>query len=376
MRPLGLTLERPTLHSLLMQAACDEGIDVRCKQRVTIYSESTSTGWVELSNGETLSATIVVAADGIHSKSWQVVTGKEPQVHPSGNAMFRTAFPVEHALMDPGLREKWQADTTGDPMAFFLGPHSHGIMCFTKDTAAWVWMHNDDPETSLESWTATLSSEDALKQLDAEGEWSPDFRAIIAATPPKHIVDWRLMWRDLQEQWVSPRGRIVQIGDAAHAFLPTSVNGGTQALEDAISLPVCLRLAVEKDEDGVAAMPMGARVHNKLRLDRVSCLQKYGVQRRNAFRNVDWEAAKTDTRKVAFGPPKWQTEHDPAVYAEEQFDSCKESLLTGVQFGNTNVAPGYVHQPWRVDEIVDSLDSQQATVGDALDWKIASGRRK
>ena len=51
---------------------------------------------------------------------------------------------------------------------------------------------------------------------------------------------------------------MVQVGDAAHAFLPTSVNGGTQAFEDAVSLPCCLRIAInQKGLEGISTATKG-----------------------------------------------------------------------------------------------------------------------
>lgn len=49
------------------------------------------------------------------------------------------------------------------------------------------------------------------------------------------------------------------LGDAAHTMLPTSGNGGTQAVEDAMSLAACLQIA------GKGHVPQATRVHNKLR---------------------------------------------------------------------------------------------------------------
>jgi 2-polyprenyl-6-methoxyphenol hydroxylase-like FAD-dependent oxidoreductase len=42
---------------------------------------------------------------------------------------------------------------------------------------------------------------------------------------------------------LSPGARVVQIGDAAHSFLPASGNGATQAIEDAVTIASCLQLA-------------------------------------------------------------------------------------------------------------------------------------
>lgn len=96
---------------------------------------------------------------------------------------------------------------------------------------------------------------------------------------------------------------MVQVGDAAHAFLPTLVNGGMQAFEDAVSLPCCLRMAIK--QKGLDGIPIATRVHNTLRLDRVSFIQQIGFKRRHAYYNLDWEAVKKDPSIVASEPAKW-----------------------------------------------------------------------
>ena len=72
-------------------------------------------------------------------------------------------------------------------------------------------------------------------------------------------MDFKLMWRDPRDKWASPKGRVIQIGDAAHAFLPTSASGATMALEDSFSLATCLQLS------GKSNAPLAVKVHNHLR---------------------------------------------------------------------------------------------------------------
>jgi 2-polyprenyl-6-methoxyphenol hydroxylase-like FAD-dependent oxidoreductase len=72
-------------------------------------------------------------------------------------------------------------------------------------------------------------------------------------------IDWKLMWRDPQEKWTSPKGRVIQIGDSAQTFLPSSATAGSMAIEDAFSLAACLEIAGEKD------IPIATQVHNKLK---------------------------------------------------------------------------------------------------------------
>lgn len=78
-------------------------------------------------------------------------------------------------------------------------------------------------------------------------------------TPPKSVVDYQLLWRDPNPKWVSDGGLILQLGDSAHSFLPTSANGATQAMEDGISISACLRLA------GKNNVSLATRIHTALR---------------------------------------------------------------------------------------------------------------
>lgn len=77
--------------------------------------------------------------------------------------------------------------------------------------------------------------------------WSPIFQRLVKCTPPKTIINFELWWRDPQLQWASPSSRVVQIGDSAHSFLPSSGNGATQAFEDAVSLAACLQIGGKKN---------------------------------------------------------------------------------------------------------------------------------
>lgn len=100
------------------------------------------------------------------------------------------------------------------------------------------------------------STDKALKQVEG---WEPYVTELIKATPDNKVLDWKLMWRNPQPQWTSPAGRVVQIGDAAHPFLPTSASGGTMAMEDAFSLVTCLQVAGKDD------IALATKVHNHLR---------------------------------------------------------------------------------------------------------------
>lgn len=89
--------------------------------------------------------------------------------------------------------------------------------------------------------------------------WAPIFRKLVETTPADTIVNFELLWRDPQPSWTSPAARVIQIGDAAHSYLPSSGNGATQAIEDAVSLASCLQIG------GKENIPTSVRAHIRFR---------------------------------------------------------------------------------------------------------------
>lgn len=149
---------------------------------------------------------------------------------------------------------------------------------------------------------------------------------------------------------------MIQLGDAAHCFLPSSGNGGTQAMEDAVSLAACLAIGGSKDR-----IPDATRVHNLLRFERVSFLQAMGVANREG---------RNSEKKLSKRPPvpgRWLSEHDPEEYAYENFDKALAHITDQGPFQNTNRPRGVEYAPWTIDELVDDLDNGRPTILDG-DW--------
>ncbi len=60
-----------------------------------------------------------------------------------------------------------------------------------------------------------MDADEAMQLVYDQQNWDPAFLALVRQTPPKSVVDWRLMWRNPQSKIVSTQGRVVQLGDAA-----------------------------------------------------------------------------------------------------------------------------------------------------------------
>jgi 2-polyprenyl-6-methoxyphenol hydroxylase-like FAD-dependent oxidoreductase len=214
-------------------------------------------------------------------------------------------------------------------------------------------LSDQEKEQAKESWSSSVSAEEVLATLAGCPGWDPDVLEIIGQIAPGSCVDWTLIWRDPQPKWASDGGRVVQLGDTAHAFLPTSGNGATQALEDALSLAACLRVA------GKGREHVATKVHGKLRFERVSLLQQSGFVHRKFMHHVDLDAAEADPGIITMSHPEWVWGHDPVDYAVQNYAQAERHVLEGAEFQNTNVPPGFVYQPWT---IASEMEKERADV--------------
>lgn len=100
---------RPKFVKALLAQARSIGIDVTFGTRVIDYFEDgeKQKAGVILANGDTLEAEVVIAADGVGTKSNKLVNGHDIRAYPSGFSIFRTAFPIDIALSDPEVRARW-----------------------------------------------------------------------------------------------------------------------------------------------------------------------------------------------------------------------------------------------------------------------------
>lgn len=110
------------------------------------------------------------------------------------------------------------------------------------NTNSYTNLHPKDTGNADESWRGTGSAEDVLRVMKESPGWDPAVLEVVAQTPDDTVIDWKLLWRDPKPKWHSDGGRVIQLGDSAHSFLPTSGNGATQAMEDSLSLATCLTL--------------------------------------------------------------------------------------------------------------------------------------
>ena len=223
-----LTCRRADLAALLADEAARRGAEVRYGARVVGVEEHPERVEVVLEDGSRVAGDLLVGADGVRSRTRRII---DPAA-PDGRYVGLTNF--------GGI-------TRGTPLAADLAPEAwhfvFGRRAFfgahpTPDGDV-VWFVNaprapiDADERARTSpaqwqaWLVGLLADDvgpaaalvAAGELELSGDSTYDLG---------HVPVWH-------------RGRLLVIGDAAHAPSPSSGQGASMALEDAVELARCLR---------------------------------------------------------------------------------------------------------------------------------------
>ncbi|KAI8659175.1 hypothetical protein NCS56_01134300 [Fusarium sp. Ph1] len=190
----GLGMCRSLFHSLLHQYTLHLGIPIRYAAKVVDYFEADDHAGVHLEDGGDLTADIVVAADGIGSRSWHLINGTKEQPISSGLALFRSTYPLEQALKSPLVAEVWK-DIDCESRLYF-GPGAHMVLGKTSKEMIWMLTHKDDGGAE-EDWAKSTDPKKALPYVEG---WAPWFKHLITPTPEDGVVDFKLMWRNPKEK--------------------------------------------------------------------------------------------------------------------------------------------------------------------------------
>ncbi len=231
-RPDGLTslmMPRATLYSALAEEARSRGVAVRHGAELTTATVDDEGVTARFADGTTARGDVLIGADGIHSPVRTLIdpTATAPRYVPVLNLGgyipdFTVDVPAREFRMQFGTRcfFAWMPTPDGGTVWFANPPER-------TEPARGVLSGVDDAE-----WRRRLHTL-------MEGDAGPAGAIIDAAPGP--LVGWATYDLPVVERWHDGRGRMVLIGDAAHATSPAAGQGAAMALEDAVILAQCVR---------------------------------------------------------------------------------------------------------------------------------------
>jgi len=231
---------------------------VRTSHKCVDFEQDADEARLTFANGETATADVVIAADGIHSVLQKHVVETARPVH-SGSVAYRGLLEADKL---PGWRKGACQLWMGQGKHFMTYPVRSGTLI---NYVAFI----PTSEETRESWSAVGDRDKLAAEFTG---WDPRVTGLLEKV--ETCFWWGLYDRQPLDTWTN--GRLVLLGDAAHAMLPHLGQGANQAIEDGVALGVLL----EGQTPGRVAEILPH--YEKLRRERAYIVQ--GEARRNGHR--------------------------------------------------------------------------------------------
>jgi 2-polyprenyl-6-methoxyphenol hydroxylase-like FAD-dependent oxidoreductase len=219
-------IQRHGLQEALIEAL---GADkVRMGSEVVGVEQDGDSATLLLADGGRASGDVVIAADGAHSVLRDRVCGEHRALRYSGFSGWSAVLPFTHELLPERHHvEIWEKGSKGG-VADVGGGHARWY-AIQRAPAGGTSTDKTEILTHIDGWYELLA--DAVNATPAEG---------IVRTEAWDLAPLK-SWRD---------GRVVMLGDAAHATTPFAAMGACMAIEDADLLG---RLLVEQPYEAAVA---------------------------------------------------------------------------------------------------------------------------
>lgn len=207
-----LAIHRAALHQVLIDQLPENAIHLG--KRITAFTELSNCVQLHFANGETEQVDYLLACDGIHSPIRQQIF---PDIHPryAGYTCWRA---IVHL---PDLDYPQASETWGKGGRMGIVPLKDGYYYWFACLSGPA----NDPKLNKFS-TAEL--------LEAFGKYHAPIPEVLRQTPAESIIHGDIC--DLPPLPHYANGRVLLMGDAAHATTPNMGQGACQAIEDAVIL--------------------------------------------------------------------------------------------------------------------------------------------
>ncbi len=224
------SLTRSALYEVLTDEMNAQRLEINYEKRLKTITQDATQAVAHFADGTYAEGDILIGADGIHSQTRSIILPNGPKpayigIIAMGGLVLGSAVP---SML---RRDKQSLNFTYGPKGFFgyMGVHAGNVM----------WWSNLPSEKELTpEELAGLSLESIKKDMLAiyHGYHEP-IPALIANT----LSPVKVNISDILSLPKWHAGRVLLIGDAAHAVSPNAGQGASMALEDAMYLAKLLR---------------------------------------------------------------------------------------------------------------------------------------
>ncbi|KAI9685153.1 MAG: hypothetical protein M1822_004740 [Bathelium mastoideum] len=232
-----IRITRKVLIHELTEMVKEAGVEIHYGKNFTKIVNDDAYGVVfEFADRTRERAEMLIGADGIHSK---VRSYLFPDVHPhyAGFLGVTYCFPRASVHMEENL--PLPVSVRGKQGSFIITLQTEG------GKEIFVGRQYKYEQKDRSGWDTLLQDKQGLIDMlqRDDNAWTPLVQAVQAqvSTPEAHFVNvWPFYTVPKMDRWHSSTGRVVMIGDAAHAIPPSAGQGANQAFEDSYSLAMLL----------------------------------------------------------------------------------------------------------------------------------------
>ncbi|ATB34889.1 2-polyprenyl-6-methoxyphenol hydroxylase [Cystobacter fuscus] len=213
--PANLGISRLALHKVLSSTAEEKGTRIRLGLTIEHLAQDANGVDVVFTDGSRGRYDLVVGADGLYSRVRSMIFGKELKPRFTGQSVFRHNFPRPPEI---------------DHLVVFYGKNHNAGLCPLSKDLMYMFVTSEEPGNPR-------MPEDQLAELMRDR--LAEFGGILGRlreqiTDPKQVVYKPMEVIFVPDSWY--RGRVVLMGDAAHAMTPHVSQGAGMAVEDAVVL--------------------------------------------------------------------------------------------------------------------------------------------
>jgi 2-polyprenyl-6-methoxyphenol hydroxylase-like FAD-dependent oxidoreductase len=244
-------IARPKLHSILQDAAKATGANVRLGITVQAIEQNETQTNVVFTDGNTGQYDLVVGADGLRSKVREMVFGAMPKPKFENQIVWRYNVKKPEQVKD---------------ICMWMGDPKVGIVPLSPDTM--YLFITDGPYESIPKFADNALAEDMRQRLAGYAHIPLMAELRDQITDSSKVVVRPFETILVPAPW--HRGRVVLVGDSAHAMTAHIAQGAALAIEDAVVLTE--EIKQQDDLNTVLAN------YNKRRFDRVSQLVEMSRQ--------------------------------------------------------------------------------------------------
>jgi len=219
---------RSDLHEALLQEVQRQGISIEYSKRLRAISPVEDGVVAEFEDGARVQGSFLVGADGIHSKTRQIVFPEAPK--PAYTGLITVGgFASGPGLVPADRRERSQAHMIFGQNGFF----GYAYYDRANPMSVMWWSHlQREVEPKADDLSELSQLELQAQMLERYRGWTEPVELIIRSAS-------RVLWGPVYDVPAIPlwwKNRTVLIGDAAHAVSPHAGQGASLALEDALCL--------------------------------------------------------------------------------------------------------------------------------------------